>query len=382
MKKIIISVLVLVLIILWYFFYSKNNNAKNLQTWQKKVVLTPEQKVKEYENLKKNIKIRSDKEEKIIANMENKIENKNNIVTKWKNSSNSKSKSLREILDSKWYNHQLDNYLKAICKNRSNIDDITCSAEYRFFVPKLYGFLLDMKKNEKLTYQQVQNVMMSAILRNCKKLDSTWIELLERGIKEDDLTCTKELVNIFKNYEKQLNNDSIYSLEPKKFYKPISIYYSIPSDLTDKYQYKLQTIIFSKYKKLLDRNNVSKEEFSKKLLKSVNAYTLENLKENIVNEYIKLYNKYDLDSCGLSINGYSNYFVWVPIEKKAIKCIKNKWIKKRFLKDYEKIDNMLSIYSYISKVFPTEKLQAKIIFGEKGVWIANLVDIVSFLKNN
>lgn len=372
MKKIIIPILFIVIVILWYTIFL--NGKKNWNDIVNKNIgnLTPEQVVKKYEK-QKQVTSGSD----IIANTGSK-----NIIKIVDNTSNSitKSKSIRQILEKKWYDIQIDHYLKAICKDKSNIDDITCSSEYKLFAPMLYGFLIDMQKRENMKYSDVQNILISHILKNCSKLNNEWIELLERWIKENDMTCTKEINNIYNNYVKKLSNKSIYSLDSKKFYKPISIYYSIPSDLTDNKQYKLQLLIFKKYDNLLKVKWISKKDFNKKLLDSVWAYSIENLKQIILDDYIKLFNKFKLKDCWLSINGYSNYFKWVNIEKKAIKCINSKGIKDSFLKDYRNIDNLLSIYSYVSKIFPTEKAQAKTLFWEKGIWLTNIVDIVSYLK--
>lgn len=384
MKKIIIPILFIVIVILWYTIFL--NGKKNWNDIVNKNIgnLTSEQVVKKYEKQKQVISasdtITNNTGSKNATNI---VDNGNkNITNVIDNNSNSvsKSESIREILEKKWYDTQIDHYLKAICKDKSNIDDITCSSEYKLFAPMLYGFLIDMKKRENMKYSDVQNILISHILKNCSKLNNEWIELLERWIKENDMTCTKEIDNIYNNYVKKLSNKSIYSLDPKKFYKPISVYYSIPSDLTDNKQYKLQLLIFKNYNNLLKVKWISKKDFNKKLLDSVWAYSIENLKQMIIDNYIKLFNKYKLKDCWLSINGYSNYFEWVGIEKKAIKCINSKGIKDSFLKDYSKIDNLLSVYSYISKIFPTEKAQAKVLFWEKGIWLTNIVDIVSYLK--
>jgi len=301
---------------------------------------------------------------------------------KWENKIKEEKKVVNK-LEEYWYNNQLDSYLKAICGDKTNIDDITCSSQFTFFEPRLFSFLLSTKKNLNISYDDLMWFLISWIQRNCSQVKWQNLELLIRAFKENDTTCTKDVTKIYNTKYAELSDlFKNYELSEKTLSKPFKVYYGISNDLTDVKQRNLQILILENINKQAKKKYWSSEKFKKEVLTYVWAETEENLKQLILKDYENLFKKYKLEDCGLKLEWYDNYFVWIPIERKAVKCVEKKTLDKWFKTDYNKLMEKLSAYSYTSKVFLWEKAVAKALFWQEGIWITNILDINAIVNEN
>jgi len=285
-----------------------------------------------------------------------------------------KQRKFMEKMRQDWFNNELDKYLQAICWWKSNIDDISCNWSYSFFVPRLHYFL--QKIDKKYGYKNAIDFMVSWVIRNCPNVKWEDMELLLRWLKEWDITCSKEVTNIFNDRYKKLEDlFKNYQLSEQTLAKPFEFYYGISNDLTDVKQRKLQVLILENINKQVTQKYNWKEKFKKNVLSYLWYETLEDLKEWILKDYRNLFNNYHLQDCKLKLEWYSNYFIWIPIEHEAVSCIEKKLLDKWYERDYNKLMEELSAYTYFTKVFLWEKAQAKAIFGPEWVWITNILDI-------
>jgi hypothetical protein len=382
MKKNIIVILVSILILFWLiliFLNIWNNKSDSVNNFVKSksklnsisswlvTDLPQEQIKKESKHPFENVPVRKDL-----------------IVVNDKKHNPKKELSLVEKYESYWYNSQLDNYLKAICWKKTNINDITCNGQFSFLEPRLYFFLLDTKKKLEISFDDIMNFLVAWIQRNCSQVKWENLELLIRAIKKNDTTCTKEIENIYNKKYKELSDlFKNYQLTEKTFSKPFKLYYQIPVDLSDVQQRNLQILILENINKQAKEKYWTIENFKNKMMDYENVESIDNLRENILKDYENLFKRYKLEDCWLKLEGYVNYFVWIPIEKKALKCFKDKKLLDNWFKeDYNKLMEKINLYTYLTKTFLWEKALAKALFWPEWVWITNLLDINAVLQWN
>ena len=283
----------------------------------------------------------------------------------------------RKKLQSIWAYSELTKYLKAICKDKVDINDITCSANFKFFEPRLYYYLVDLQKKVWLSYQDVVDFFVAWILKDCKQVKWEDRELLIRAIKENDTTCTKEIDKVYKDkyaqLEKMFKN---FNLSEESFQKPIEFFYWINSVLTYVKHINLQILILKNLNKQAKEKYGSIENFKNKLLEKVWAESVDDLKQLILKDYENIFTKYNLKDCGLKLEWYKNDIIWVPLENKATVCLAKKLkLEKWFKEDYNLFAHKIYIYTYVTKNFIWDRAYAEVLFGKNGVWIANLLKL-------
>ena len=371
-------IIILISLILWFFFLNKKNININNDKVQKQDI----EKLKNTDKLSDNYKWPITEKDRVswflTGSSDSNSSNKKSLTTGWTKISKEILREKQVYEKTKRFLPLLNNFVSAICRWKNNINDISCNVKYRFFVPKIHSLLYTMYKNQNLTYNETKNILLTSLQKNCKNLPNRDFELLYRNLQENNTICLKEYDKIFANAQKDLDDIFAHMDLKKDFTKPFAYYYGITEDLADTRQIKLQIKIIEWINKKAKENNLKIEDFKLKLLKEQGVDTIEALKQKIINYYEKLFNKYKLQDCSLSLSGYENYFVRLIHEKKAINCFKEKNYlssNKSYYQDYQKLMDMLAVYSYLSKDFLWAKSRAKASFGPKWVGLVNYLDV-------